>query len=220
MDIDGLGDKLVDQLVEKNLVKSVADLYCLKITELAGLERMADKSAQNLIDAINKSKNTTLARFLYALGIPQVGETTAQALAERYGDLEALITADVEALETVPNIGSNVAVDIHSFFHQKHNKGVIKKLRSLGVNWQKTTSAKMALPLSGKTLVLTGTLVSMGRDKAKDKLIALGAKVSGSVSHKTDYVVVGEESGSKAAKARELGITMLDEKQFLELLDE
>jgi DNA ligase (NAD+) len=220
MDIEGLGDKLVDHLVEKKMVRSVADLYRLKQSELAALERMADKSAQNLVDAVAKSKETTLARFLYALGIPQVGETTAQALAEHFGELEALMAADQETLESVPNIGPIVAEDVRSFFRQKRNKGVINKMRSQGVRWPKPVRTKKALPLAGKTFVLTGALGSMSRDQAKDRLRVLGAKLSGSVSKKTDYVVVGEEPGSKAVKARELGVSLLDEKGFLELIGE
>ncbi len=218
MDIEGLGDKLVEQLVEKGMVKTVADLYRLKVPQLAGLERMAEKSAQNVVTAIEKSRRTTLARFLHALGIPQVGEATAAVLAEHFGTLEAIMNAGHDALEAVPNIGPTMAEDIRAFFHQKHNREVINKLIAAGVQWPKVARRKKSTALSGKTFVLTGTLDAMSRDEAKRKLQELGAKVSGSVSKKTDYVVVGKDPGSKAAKAKELGITMLDEAAFLKLI--
>jgi DNA ligase (NAD+) len=218
LDIEGLGDKLVEQLVDTGLVKTVADLYRLTRDRLAELERMGDKSAQNLIEQIDKSKATTLPRLLHALGIPQVGEATALALARHFGDLEPILDADEEQLQEIDGIGPNVAAEIRSFFHQKHNREVIEKLVKAGVRWEKIEISRKAQPLAGKTFVLTGTLATLTRDEAKEKLQALGAKVAGSVSKKTDYVIVGEEAGSKADKARVLDIPMLDEKAFLKLL--
>jgi len=218
LDIEGLGDKLVEQLVESGMVKTVADLYRLKKDELADLERMADKSAQNLLDQIEKSKNTSLPRLLNALGIPQVGEATALALARHFGDLGPILDADEQQLQEVEGIGPNVAGEIRSFFHQKHNREVIDNLVKAGVRWPRIARERQQLPLAGKTFVLTGGLASMSRDQAKEKLMALGAKVAGSVSKKTDCVIVGADAGSKADKARELGIEMLDEKGFLRLL--
>ncbi len=218
MDIEGLGDKLVQQLVDKDMVKTVADIYRLKKDELADLERMADKSAQNLLDQIEKSKTTTLARFLHALGIPQVGEATAQLLADHFGGLDEIMDAKRETLEAIHGIGPNMADDIYSFFHEKHNRGVIRDLLKAGIRWPKPARVKKSSALAGKIFVLTGGLSTMTRDEAKRRLQELGAKIAGSVSKKTDYVVVGEEPGSKADKARELGVTMLDEKEFLKLL--
>ncbi len=219
MDIQGLGDKLVEQLVEKAIVKTVADLYRLKQDQLAELERMGEKSAENLLAQIEKSKHITLGRFLNALGIPQVGEATALQLANHFGDLDPIINADRDVLETVPNVGPTVAEDIHAFFRQKHNREVIRQLRAAGVRWPRVERrATGELPLVGKTFVLTGTLSSLTRDEAKARLQALGATVSGSVSKKTDYVVVGEEPGSKAEKARELGVPTLSEKEFRKLI--
>jgi DNA ligase (NAD+) len=179
---------------------------------------MAEKSAQNLLDQIDKSKATTLPRFLHALGIPEVGEATALALARHFGDLTPLMDADVEALEQVHGIGPNMAEEIATFFKQKHNREVIKKLLAAGIHWPKLETPKASSALAGKTFVLTGSLSALTRDEAKERLIALGAKVAGSVSKKTDYVVVGEEPGSKADKAKELDIALLDERQFLELI--
>ena len=218
MDIEGLGDKLVQQLVDKGMVKTVADIYRLKHDELAGLERMAEKSAQNLLDQIEKSKTTTLARFLHALGIPQVGEATAQLLADQFGSLDDIMDADRESLEQIHGIGPAMADDISSFFHEKHNRAVIRDLLKAGIHWPKPVKARKDSPLAGKTFVLTGGLAFMSRDEARRKLQALGAKVTDSVSKKTDYVVVGEDPGSKADKAEKLGITMLDEQAFLKLL--
>jgi len=227
MDIQGLGDKLVERLVELEMVKTVADIYRLRVDKLAELEltgekatrKLGEKSAQKLVDQIKTSKNTTLARFLHALGIPQVGEATARELAEHFGDIDGLMRADRDAIDAVPNIGASMAEDIHAFFHEKHNRDVIARLRAAGVRWPKQARrAKAESPLAGKTFVLTGTLTSLARDEAKAKLQALGAKVAGSVSKKTDYVVVGEEPGSKADKARELGVAVLDEAEFLRLL--
>ena len=227
MDIQGLGDKLVERLVELEIVKTVADLYHLRAGPLAALEltgekatrKLGEKSANKLLEQIEASKNTTLARFLHALGIPQVGEATARELADYFGDLDSLMRADCEAIDAVPNIGESMAEDIHAFFHEKHNRDVIARLRDAGVRWPKPARRPAASPLSGKTFVLTGTLGALTRDAAKEKLQALGAKVTGSVSKKTDYVVVGAEPGSKADKARELGVTTVGEKEFLKLLD-
>ena len=218
MDIEGLGDKLVEQLVETGRVKTVADLYSLTKEMLAELERMGDKSAQNLIDQIEKSKTATLPRLLHALGIPQVGEATALALARHFGDLDPILEADAGQLQEVEGIGPNVAEEIVSFFHQKHNREVIAALRQARVRWEKIRVDRKAQPLAGKTFVLTGTLSALSRDEAKEQLQAQGAKVAGSVSKKTDYVVVGDVPGSKADKATELGIKTLDEKAFLKLL--
>jgi DNA ligase (NAD+) len=218
MDIEGLGDKLVQQLVDKDMVKTVADIYRLKKDALAGLDRMAEKSAQNLLDQIEKSKNTTLARFLHALGIPQVGEATAQLLADQFGSMDDIMDADRETLEQIHGIGPAMAEDISSFFHEKHNRGVIRDLLKAGIHWPKPARVKKSTALTGKTFVLTGGLSTMTRDEAKRRLQDLGAKIAGSVSKKTDYVIVGEEPGSKADKARELGVTMLDEKEFLKML--
>jgi DNA ligase (NAD+) len=200
------------------MVKTVADIYRLKKDELANLERMAEKSAQNLLDQIEKSKTTTLARFLHALGIPQVGETTAELLANQFGSIDDILDADRETLEAIHGIGPAMAEDISHFFHEKHNRTVIRDLLKAGIHWPKPTRTKKASALTGKTFVITGGLSTMTRDEAKRKLQELGAKVSGSVSRKTDYVVVGEEPGSKADKARTLGVRMLDEREFLDLI--
>jgi DNA ligase (NAD+) len=218
MDIEGLGDKLVQQLVGKGMVKTVADIYRLKKNELAGLERMAEKSAQNLLDQVEKSKTTTLARFLHALGIPQVGEATAQLLVDHFGALDDIMDAKRETLEQVHGIGPAMAEDIHSFFHEKHNREVIRALIKAGIHWPKPVKARKDSPLAGKTFVLTGGLASMSRDEARRKLQSLGAKVTDSVSKKTDYVIVGEDPGSKADKARTLGIKLLNEIDFLALI--
>ncbi len=219
MDIEGLGDKLVEQLVEKKMVETVADLYDLKKPELAELERMGDKSAQNLLDNIEKSKDTAFARFLYALGIPQVGEATAQLLARHFGTLEALMEASSEDLEAVSNIGPSTAEDIRAFFRERHNREVIEALRKTGVRWSAVKKPHRAeQPLVDKTFVLTGTLSSMTRDEAKRRLQDLGATVRESVSKKTDYVVVGEDPGSKATTAKELGVKTIDEEEFLKMI--
>ncbi|MFP4610318.1 MAG: NAD-dependent DNA ligase LigA [Thiohalophilus sp.] len=219
LDIDGLGDKLVDQLVDEDYVHDPADLFTLTKEQLIQLERMADKSAQNLIDALEKSRNTTLERFIYALGIHDVGEATARALANHFGSLNVLMQADKAALMAVPDIGPIVAESILTFFKQQHNQEVIDKLIQAGVTWE-DIEVKPAeeLPLNGKTFVLTGTLEEMSRDEAKAALQALGAKVTGSVSKKTDYVVVGADPGSKADKAESLGVEILDEVAFMDLI--
>ena len=220
MDIEGLGDKLVDQLVEKGLVRDAADLYGLDLEDIVDLERMGRKSAENLLAALEKGKATTLARFLYALGIREVGEATAQALAQYFGELDAIAHADEDALQMVPDIGPVVAQQIAAFFHEHHNREVIKKLEAAGIHWPKVERRVQAAPLAGKTFVLTGTLAAMTRDEAKARLQALGAKVTGSVSAKTDYVVAGEEPGSKLDKAHALNVAVLDEREFLKLLGE
>jgi len=217
MDIEGLGDKLVEQLVEKDHVKNVADLYALTPDQLCALERMGEKSSANLIRALEKSKTTTLERFVFALGIREVGEATARALASHFADLDALMYTTPEALEEIPDIGPVVAHHIVTFFAQKHNHTIIKRLLDAGVHWPDVRPAGRQ-PLAGKTFVLTGMLDSMTRDEARAKLQDLGAAVSGSVSGKTSYVICGSDPGSKAARARELGIPLLDEKAFLSLL--
>lgn len=224
MDIEGLGDKLVEQLVDEHIIHSLSDLYDTKplnLQTLAALERMAEKSAQNIVDALEKSKNTTLGRFLFALGIRHVGESTAKDLARHFGKLHAIMHATPEQLLAVPDVGPVVAQSIVDFFGEPHNREVVQQLRMLGVHWEEHDGeSTKTLPLSGKTFVLTGTLASMSRDEAKSRLEALGAKVAGSVSKKTDYVVAGEEAGSKLDKARELNVPVWDEQQLLGLLKE
>ena len=217
MDIEGLGDKLVEQLVDKKLVNDVADLYSLSREQLAGLERMGEKSADNVIAALEKSKQTTLARFLYALGIREVGEATAKVLAESYGDFAPLREASLEELQQLPDIGPVVAQHIVTFFQQPHNQEVIDKLLTAGISWRKSKAAKRQ-PLVGQTFVLTGTLQGMTRDEAKSALEALGARVSGSVSKKTSYVVVGSDPGSKLQKAHQLDVPVLDEADLQAIL--
>lgn len=218
MDIEGLGDKLVEQLVEQKLIHDPADLYSLTKEQLMSLERMGEKSAQNLLDALEHSKETTLARFLYALGIREVGEATSQTLARQFRTLEALEKASEEHLQETPDIGPIVAAHIAAFFRQPHNQEVIEKLLAAGIHWPEVeVPAAEEQPLAGKTFVLTGTL-SRPRGEIKAELQALGAKVAGSVSKKTDYVVAGEASGSKLDKARELGVTILDEQQLKQLM--
>jgi len=221
LDIEGLGSKIIDQLVDGGLVNSPADLYSLTLEQIAGLERMAEKSAQNLLDALAKSKSTTLARFLYALGIRDVGESTAAALAAYFGKIDALLEADEAAIQEVPDVGPIVAAHVHHFFQQPQNRAVIDGLRQRGVHWpaQQRRAAASEGALNGKTFVLTGSLDSMSRDQAADRIAALGGKVSGSVSKKTAYVVAGADPGSKLAKAQELGVTVLDEAGFLKLLE-
>ncbi len=220
MDIEGLGEKLVDQLVDQGIVHTPADLYKLGMGKVANLERMAEKSAANLLAAIEKSKRTTLARFVFALGIRNVGETTAKDVARHFGSLDALMAADEEALMQVPDVGPVVAQSIAQFFAEPHNREVVEQLRAGGVIWEETApQRKQPGALAGKTFVLTGTLPGMSRDEAKDRIEAAGGKVSGSVSKKTDYVVAGAEPGSKFIKAQELGITILDEEGLLRLLE-
>ena len=219
VEIEGLGDKLVDQLVDTGVVKTLPDLYRLGLTSLASLERMADKSAQNIVNALEKSKQTTLPRFLFGLGIRHVGEATAKALARHFGKLDAIMEASEEQLLQVADIGPVVAQSIRTFFDQPHNREVVEQLRACGVTWEEGEPAAIeVLPLAGKTFVITGTLPSLSRDEAKDLLEAAGAKVAGSVSKKTDYVLAGEEAGSKLDKARELGVAVIDEAQMREML--
>ncbi len=218
MDIEGLGDKLVEQLVDRELVHDVSDVYHLTVEQFAGLERMAEKSASNLVNALEKSRDTTLERFIYALGIREVGESTAQILAREFGGIEPLLDADIETLQAIHDIGPVVAQRIVDFFTEQHNRDVIDKLIAAGIHWPAVEKPEHA-PLAGKTFVLTGTL-SMPRDAMKAKLQAAGAKVSGSVSKKTDYVVAGENPGSKYDKAVELGVEVLDEAGCLKLLGE
>jgi DNA ligase (NAD+) len=218
MDIEGLGDKLTEQLVDNAIVKTPADLYKLGLLAMANLERMAEKSAGNILTAIEKSKTTTLARFIFALGIRNVGEATAKDLARHFGNLDAVMTADVEGLQQVPDVGPVVAASIARFFAEPHNVEVIEQLRAAGVHWPEGESVAMVnSPIAGKTFVLTGTLPTLTRDEARDMIEALGGKVAGSVSKKTDYVVAGAEAGSKLDKAQALGVTILDETQFREL---
>ncbi|MDR2219449.1 MAG: NAD-dependent DNA ligase LigA [Methylobacillus sp.] len=220
MDIEGLGDKLVDQLVDADIVKTPADVYRLEVEKLAALDRMGEKSAQNLVDAIRHSKQTTLARFVYALGIRNVGEATAKDFARFFGSLNALISADEERLQQMPDVGPIVAQSVCAFFGEPHNNDVIQQLRSVGVSWEEHEGMTMeVLPLTGKTFVLTGTLPTLSREEAKALLEAQGAKVAGSVSKKTDYVVAGAEAGSKLDKAQELGVTVIDEAALMQLLE-
>ena len=219
MDIEGLGDKLVDQLVDRGLLHTPADVYSLSLEPLAGLERMAEKSAANLLAAIETSKATTLARFIFALGIRNVGETTAKDLARHFGSLDKLMAASEADLLAVHDVGPIVAQSILQFFAEPHNREVIATLRSAGVHWPESTGLQQSAGiLAGKTLVLTGSLPTLARDAAKDRIEAAGGKVAGSVSKKTDYVVAGAEAGSKLDKARELGVAILDETGLLALL--
>jgi len=222
MDIEGLGDKLVEQLVDCDIVHTAADLYRLGVASLANLERMAEKSAVNLVAAIEHSKHTTLPRFLFGLGIRNVGEATARDLARHFGKLDAIMDASIEQMLEVNDVGPVVAQSLRRFFDQPHNREVIEQLRACGVHWDEVEPARVAAAtggaFAGRTVVLTGTLSEMSRDLAKEKLEAAGAKVSGSVSKKTDYVIAGTEAGSKLDKARELGVAVLDEQQFLALL--
>jgi len=218
MNIDGLGAKIVDQLVDKGLVKDFADLYSLKLEQLAGLERMAEKSAQNLLDEIEASKSNSLARLIYALGIPFVGERTAQLLAEHFGSLDKLASATVEELSEVPEVGPKVAASIVEFFSEPANRKLVEKLRKAGLRFTEERKAPRDSRLAGKTFVFTGALAHRSREQAEELVVSHGGKVSSSVSKKTDYVVVGSEPGSKYDKAKSLGVTILDEAQFEKLL--
>jgi len=219
MNVDGLGDKLVEQLVDEGLIHTIADLYILKVEDLSKLERMAEKSAKNLVASLEESKKTTLAKFVFSLGIHSIGETTAATLASHFLTLEKIMKADEEKLLAVPDVGPIVAGNLITFFKQEHNKEVVEQLISVGINWPKIKKKSVdEQPLAGKTFVVTGTLETMGRNDAKTALLNLGAKVSGSVSKKTDYVVVGDNPGSKATKAADLGISILDEKALIKLL--
>lgn len=220
MDIEGLGDKLVEQLVDAGIVQSLPGLYKLGVAKLAALDRMAEKSAQNIVDALEKSKTPTLARFLFSLGIRQVGETTAKDLARHFGSLDKLMNASVEQLLEVPDVGPIVAASIHTFFAQPHNREVVEQLLAAGVQPQESSGEAddRPRPLLGKTLVLTGTLPTLTRDEAQALIEDAGGKVSGSVSKKTSYVIAGEEAGSKLEKARTLGVPVLDEDGLKALL--
>ncbi|MGQ0383527.1 MAG: NAD-dependent DNA ligase LigA [Gammaproteobacteria bacterium] len=219
LDIEGLGSKLIDQLVDAGLVKDAADLYRLRPAELAALDRMAEKSAANVIESIERSKETTFPRFLFALGIRDVGEATAEALARHFRTLEALRKATVQQIEGVPDIGPITAAHVQAFLAEKRNGRVIDDLLRLGVKWPEARKVEArSNVLGGKSFVLTGTLTAMSRDEAGDRIRELGGKVSGSVSKKTDYVIVGEGAGSKLRKANELGVRIIDEGEFLKLI--
>jgi DNA ligase (NAD+) len=221
LDIEGLGDKLVDQLVDSGAIRTLPDMYKLGVATLAALDRMGDKSAGNLVDALRKSKRTTLQRFLYGLGIRHVGESTARDLAKHFGKFDRVLDASVEQLLEVPDVGPTVAQSIRTFFQQAHNREVVEQLRAAGVHWDEHEGAvadSAPKPLAGKTFVLTGSLSTCSRDEAKALIEAAGGKVSGSVSRKTDYVVAGEEAGSKLDKARELNVAVLDEAGLRALL--
>lgn len=220
LDIDGLGDKIIDQLVDAQLIHSVADLFSLKVEQLAGLERMASKSATNLVEAIAAARQTTLPRLLYALGIREVGETTAKLLANHFGSLEKLQEADAETLLAVPDVGPVVADFVMRFLSNPHHLAIIASLREAGVQWPNILPAdEQTLPLAGQVWVLTGTLATMSRGQGKEQLEALGAKVTGSVSAKTTCLLAGESAGSKLEKARSLGVSVIDEAEFLALLE-
>jgi DNA ligase (NAD+) len=219
VEIEDLGDKLVEQLVDAGIVNTLPDLYKLGLTALSQLDRMADKSATNVLAGIEKSKNTTLPKFLFGLGIRHVGEATAKELSRHFGALDAIMDATLDQLLQVSDVGPTVAQSIRTFFDQAHNREVVEQLKACGVRWKEgEASAGASLPLTGQTFVLTGTLQTMGRDEAQAKLEMLGAKVSGSVSKKTHAVVAGAEAGSKLEKAQSLGVTVLDESAFLALL--
>ncbi|SDP80501.1 DNA ligase (NAD+) [Rhodoferax sp. OV413] len=221
VEIEGLGDKLVEQLVDAGIIRTLPDLYKLGLTALSELDRMADKSAKNILAALEKSKDTTLPRFLFGLGIRHVGESTAKALARHFGKLDSIMDASVEQLLEVADVGPIVALAIRTFFDQPHNREVVEQLRACGITWEEGEPAAVApKPLAGQTFVLTGTFPTLSRDQAKDLLEAAGAKVAGSVSKKTHYVVAGEEAGSKLDKAQALGVTVLDEAGMLALLSQ
>ena len=220
VEVDGLGDKLVEQLVDANIIRTLPDLYKLDLTALANLDRMADKSTMNLLSAIEESKQTTLPRFVFGLGIRHVGEATAKELAKHFGKLDAIMDATEEQLLAVSDVGPIVAKSLRTFFDQPHNREVVEQLRACGVMWEEGEPAAItAKPLSGKTFVITGTLPTLSRDQAKDMLEAAGAKVAGSVSKKTDYLLAGAEAGSKLDKARELGVAVIDEPLLMDMLN-
>jgi len=218
LDIEGLGEKRIDQLLEAELINQPSSLYGLKFEQLEALEGFAKLSAEKLLDAIERSKATSLPRFLYALGIREVGENAALNLANHFGDLDALMDADLEALQAVPDIGEISAKYIADFFAEARNRDEIRALRDAGVKWRPLTATLEAKPLAGKTWVLTGTLKDMTRSEAKARLIALGARVAGSVSKGTHQVVAGPGAGSKRAKAESLGVPVLDEADLREIL--
>ncbi len=220
MDIEGLGDKLVDQLVDGGLIRTLPELYTLGVAKLAALERMAERSAANLVAALDRSRHTTLPRFLYALGIRHVGEATAKDLAAHFGAIDRVMDATFEQLLEVNDVGPVVALSIRTFFEQAHNREVVEQLRAAGIQWPEGDGSadRTPKPLAGKTLVLTGSLPTLSRDEAKALLEAAGAKVSGSVSKKTDWVVAGAEAGSKLDKATTLGVPVIDEAGMLALV--
>lgn len=219
VEVEGLGDKLVEQLVDANVIRTLPDLYKLGLTALANLDRMAEKSANNLLEALEKSKQTTLPRFLFGLGIRHVGEATAKELARHFGKLDSIMDASEEQLLEVSDVGPIVAQSIRTFFEQPHNREVVEQLRACGVTWEEgEPAARAPQPLSGKTFVITGTLPTLSRDEAKDAVEAAGGKVAGSVSKKTDFVVAGEEAGSKLVKAQTLGVPVIDEAALLAML--
>ena len=219
VEVEGLGDKLVEQLVDANVIKTLPDLYRLGLASLAALDRMAEKSAQNIVYALQKSKQTTLPRFLFGLGIRHVGESTAKALAKHFGKLDSIMDATVEQLTAVADVGPIVALSLRTFFDQPHNREVVEQLRACGLTWAEGEPAAVTpKPLAGQTFVITGTLPTLSRDEAKDLLEAAGAKVAGSVSKKTNYLVAGAEAGSKLDKARELGVSVLDEAGLMAVL--
>ena len=223
VEVDGLGDKLVEQLVDANIIRTLPDLYKLGLTALASLDRMADKSASNLLQAIENSKQTTLPRFVFGLGIRHVGEATAKELARHFGKLDAIMDASEHQLLAVNDVGPIVAKSLRTFFEQPHNREVVEQLRACGVTWPESEVGEPAAvapqPLAGKTFVITGTLPTLSRDQAKDLLEAAGAKVAGSVSKKTDYLLAGTDAGSKLDKARELGVAVLDEAAALQMIN-
>jgi DNA ligase (NAD+) len=220
MDIEGLGDKVVEQLVDAGIVRTLPELYKLGVAKLAALDRMGERSAQNLVDALETSRHTTLGRFLYALGIRHVGESTAKALARHFGNVDRLMDATAEQLVEVADVGPVVAQSLRTFFDQPHNREVVEQLRACGLTWDEHDGVPAAgpQPLAGLTLVLTGTLPTLGRNEAKDLIEAAGGKVSGSVSKKTHYVVAGAEAGTKLEKAQALGLPILDEAGLLALI--
>ncbi len=218
LDIQGLGDKLVEQLVDRDWVRTTADLFALRAQQLSELERMGEKSAQKLQSAIEAAKHTSLPRFLYALGIRDVGEATALALAQHFGDIEKLRRAGAEEIQRVPDVGPVVAGNVAAYFQDADNSGIVDRLLGAGIDWPAPPPIEAQTELAGKTFVLTGTLQAMTREAAAEAIVRLGGKVSGSVSKKTHYVVAGAEAGSKLAKAEQLGIAVLDEAAFLELL--
>ncbi len=222
LDIEGLGEKLIDQLVDAGVVRTPADLFRLDLQTLTQLERMGEKSAANLLAALDKARHTTLDRFIFALGIRHVGESTARALAQHFGSLDALLAADEEELRQVPDVGPVVAASIARFFAEPHNRRVIAQLRAAGVRWNEGAALARAAagPLAGKTFVLTGTLPHWTREQAKERIEAAGGRVAGSVSSKTDYVVAGTDPGAKLEKARGLGVTVIDEDGLRRLLGE
>ena len=217
MDIEGLGSKLVEQLVDERLIENVSDIYSLNVEQISGLERMGRKSAENLISAINKSKTTTLPRFLFALGIREVGDATATALVGYFGGLDRILKADVEQLEEVEDVGPIVALRIFSFFSQDHNLSLVRKLRRSGIRWEEETSSSLVKPLAGQNFVLTGTMERLTRNEIKARLMGLGAKVTGSVSKNTDCVVHGPGAGSKLSKAQNLNIRVINEDELFKL---